>query len=136
GYYQYVTGLKLGYRSWPHYLLPTVYTQPALAREILRYAIQLQPEVGGQLPYGTGPLCSIADLGTSNDLDVWLLLAAVEYGLGTRDAAFFDEAIPFRDTGRPATVWAHLQRAVAHQESLRGPHDAYLAGSNGDWSDF
>ncbi len=136
GYYQYVTGLNLGFRSWPHYLLPTVYTQPWLAREILRYSIRLQPEGTGQLPYGTGPLCTIADLGTSNDLDFWLLLAAVEYGLGTRDSAFFAEQQPYRDNGRLATVWEHLQRAVAHQESLRGPHDAYLAGTNGDWADF
>jgi len=56
GYYQYFTGLNWGTRSWPHYMLPMVYADPELAREILRYTISLQPQVGGQLPYGTGPL--------------------------------------------------------------------------------
>jgi hypothetical protein len=136
GYYQYQTGLNLGYRSWLHYLLPIVYTEPALAREILRYAIALQPEAGGQLPYGTGPLCSRVDLGTSSDLDFWLLLAAAEYGLGSCDTAFFDEPLPFHDTRRRASAWDHLKLAYAHQESLGGPHGGYLAGTNGDWADF
>ena len=51
GYYQYALGHNLGYRSWLHYLLPIVYTEPELAREILRYSIQLQPE-----PTATSPL--------------------------------------------------------------------------------
>jgi hypothetical protein len=89
GYYQYSTGLNLGTRSWPHYLLPMVYTEPALARELLRYTIGVQSE-SGDLPYGMGPLCNRADLGTSGDLDFWIFLAAVEYGLGARDLAFFD----------------------------------------------
>ena len=58
GYYQYSTGLNLGTRSWPHYLLPMVYTEPELAREILRYTIGVQSESGNQFPYGTGPLCT------------------------------------------------------------------------------
>ena len=136
GYYQYQSGANLGFRSWPHYLLPMVYTAPELARAILRYSISLQPEIGGQFPYGTGPLCSRFDLGTSDDLDFWLLLAAAEYGLGSRDTSFFDEALPFYDTRRPASVWTHLKLAYEHQESYRGPHGGYLSGTNGDWSDF
>ena len=96
----------------------------------------MQPQVGGQLPYGTGPLCSRVNLGTSDDLDFWLLLAAAEYGLGSRDTAFFDEPLPFRDSRQLATVWAHVKLAYQHQESSRGPHGGYLAGTNGDWSDF
>ena len=136
GYYQYASGLNLGTRSWPHYLLPIVYTDPALAREILRYTISLQPQVGGQLPYGTGPLCTRVDLGTSDDLDFWLLLAAAEYGLGSRDTAFFSEPLPFFDTKETATAWEHIKLAYQHQETWRGPHGGYLAGTNGDWSDF
>ena len=29
-----------------------------------------------------------------------------------------------------------MKIAFRHQESLRGPHGGYLAGTNGDWSDF
>src|SRR5262249_29739716 len=136
GYYQYEAGLNLGFRSWPHYLLPIVYTDPALAREILRYSIALQPQIGGRFPYGTGPLCRPVELGTSSDLDLWLLLAAVEHGLGARDFGFFTEELPFSDTGLPASAWTHIKLAYRHQESLRGPHGGYLSGTNGDWSDF
>ena len=136
GYYQYATGLNLGTRSWPHYLLPMVYTDPELAREILRYTIPLQPQIGGQLPYGTGPLCTAVQLGTSDDLDFWLLLAAVEYGFGSRDTEFFNEQLPFFDTHALATAWEHIKLAYEHQEILIGPHGGYLAGTNGDWSDF
>ena len=33
-------------------------------------------------------------------------------------------------------MWEHVKIAFRHQESLRGPHGGYLAGTNGDWSDF
>src|SRR5262249_28175141 len=102
----------------------------------LRYSIGLQPEVGGQFAYGTGALCTLVELGSSSDLDFWLLLAAVEYGLATRDTAFFDEQLPFYDTHNTASAWTHLKRAYEHQETLRGQHGGYLPGSNGDWSDF
>jgi cellobiose phosphorylase len=83
-----------------------------------------------------GPLCRRSELGSSGDLDFWIFLAAVEYGLGTRDLAFFDESLRFFDTRSPASVWAHVKLAYEHQESLRGPNGGYLAGTNGDWSDF
>jgi hypothetical protein len=136
GYYQYLTGLNLGTRSWPHYLLPMVYAAPDLAREILRYTAGVQPEKGGQMPYGTGPLCTRFDLGTSSDLDFWLLLAAVEYGLGTRDTAFFSQPVHFLDSTDTGSMWDHVKLAYRHQESLVGTHGGYLAGTNGDWSDF
>src|SRR5581483_947200 len=96
-----------------------------------------QSKQPNDIPYGTGPLCTLYNgLGTSDDLDFWLLLAAAEYGLGSRDVAFFSERLPFHDTHRRATIWEHLKIAFRHQESLRGPGGGYLAGTNGDWSDF
>ncbi len=137
GYYQYSSGANLGSRSWLHYLLPMVYADPAMAREILRYTVSLQSQSTGEIPYGTGPRCKLFNsFGTSDDLDFWLLLAAAEYGLGSRDISFFSERLPFYDTGKRVSVWRHLKAAFRHQESLRGPHGGYLAGTNGDWSDF
>jgi hypothetical protein len=139
GYYQYSDGYNLGYRSWLHYLLPIVYSDPALARQILEYSVALQPPPpAAQFPYGTGPLCERVDLGTSDDLDFWLLLAAAEYGLSTRDTSFFDQQLPYYDTQGldKATIWQHLKVAFAHTQSMLGPHGGYLAGSTGDWNDF
>jgi hypothetical protein len=137
GYYQYSLGYNLGYRSWLHYLFPMVYAEPQIAREILRYSIRLQPELGGGfVPYGTGPLCIRFDLGTSNDLDFWLLLGAADYGLGTRDVAFFDEPMTFYDTRREVSAWDHIKLSFRHQESMKGPNGGYIMGATGDWSDF
>jgi hypothetical protein len=139
GYYQYDTGANLGYRSWLHYLLPITYAEPELAREILRYSIKWQPPgppAAQQEPYGTGPLCTRFDLGTSNDLDFWLLLAAGEYGLGSRDTKFFDERLPYYGTTETATAWQHIKEAFQHLETLRGPHGGYIMGTTGDWNDF
>ena len=65
------------------------------------------------------------------------MLGAVEYGLGTRDTAFFSERLPFYGTRTTATVWQHIKIAVAHQESLLGPHRLYSLppGFFGDWND-
>jgi hypothetical protein len=137
GYYEYSSGLNLGSRSWLHYLLRMVYADPATARDILRYSIVLQSARTGAIPYGTAPLCRPYNaLGISDDLNFWLLLASAEYGLGTRDVGFFNERLPFVDSRRRATIWQHLKLAYRYQESLRGPHNGYLALTNGDWSDF
>ena len=101
GYYQYASGLNLGSRSWLHYLLPMVYADPSMAREILRYTVSLQSSNANDIPYGTGPLCTLYNaLGTSDDLDFWLLLASAEYGLGSRDVAFFSEKLPLYGSHR------------------------------------
>jgi len=139
GYYQYLDGLNLGERSWDHYELPMIYSDPALAREILLYTVNFQPPGApqdAQLPYGSGPFCERVDLGTSNDLDFWLLNAAAEYGLATRDLSFFHSQAPFYAGASSGTVWEHLKWAFEHAESQRGPNGEYLMGSTGDWSDF
>ena len=59
GDYQYAMGDNLGFRSWLHYILPITYSDPELAREILRYAVKLQPPGPAReavLPYGTTAL--------------------------------------------------------------------------------
>ncbi len=139
GYYQYDTGANLGYRSWPHYLLPMTYADPSLTRDVLRYTIVQQPPpptAAQQNPYGIGQLCTRFDLGSSNDLDFWLLLAAGEYGLGMRDTKFFDEPLRYSVGNQTATAWQHIKEAFAHQESLLGPHGGYIMGTTGDWNDF
>jgi hypothetical protein len=139
GYYEYGDGYNLGMRSWLHYELPILYSDPELAREIMIYSIQFQPPGGAaaaQLPYGTGPLCERIDLGTSDDLDFWLLNAAAEYGLTTRDLSFFHKQVHFYGSLTSTTVWEHLKLAFAHAQTYLGPYGDYLMGTTGDWSDF
>ncbi len=136
GYYQYGDGLNLGTRSWDHYEWPIVYSDPELAREILLYTIKLQPPglaADAQLPYGTGPFSEPIELGTSDDFDFWLLQAAAEYGLATRDLSFFNEKVPYFGVGT-ATVWQHLKVAFEHMQTYRvgALHGEYLMGLTGD----
>lgn len=135
GFYQYSLGFQGAYRDPLQHVLPMIYMEPWIARDVLRYSAAQQPRVLGLIPYATLGLCRRFDFGSSNDLDLWLLLAAAEYGLATRDLAFFDERVPYSDAG-DATLWEHLKDAVRHQESQRGPNGGYLTGATGDWSDF
>ncbi|MDA8183482.1 MAG: hypothetical protein M0035_03500 [Actinomycetota bacterium] len=136
GYYQYDLGLDIGTRSWLGYVPAVTYLDPALARSVLLYSAQLQPPVTHQLPYGMADMCKTFDLGTSDDLDFWLLWASAHYGLATRDVAFFDTPVRFYGTPREVSLWDHLKLAFAHQQSLIGPHGELVSLSLGDWSDF
>jgi hypothetical protein len=135
GYYQYDAGIQAAYRDPLQHILPLIYAAPELARETIRYSAAEQSSGLRFLPYARTEMCKPTDHGTSADLDLWLLLAAAEYGLGTRDLSFFDERLPWAGGGR-ASLWRHLRQAHRNQESRRGPHGGYLTGTNGDWSDF
>jgi hypothetical protein len=135
GYYQYGLGFQGAFRDPLQHALPMIYSAPELARDVLLYSAQEQPRGGGQIPYAMSELCHPFPLGNSDDMDLWLLWTASEYGLATRDLRVFDQSVPFTGGGS-ASLWQHLKLAFQHQESLLGPHGGYLAGDVGDWSDL
>ena len=137
GAYQYDSGGVLAYRDALEHLLPMVYADPRLARDVLLYSAQQVPRPGGAepIPWGMGAQCRPVRLGSSTDMDLWLLLAASEYGLATRDLGTFSAPVRWLHGGR-ASLWAHLRAAYRHQESLRRAHGGYDAGTTGDWSDL
>ena len=135
GYYQYDMGHQIAFRDPLQHVLPMIWAEPEIVRETIRYSAKEQPLAGGLIPYGMTDMCTRLDLGSSNDLDLWLMLAAAEYGLALRDKEFFDESIAWADGGE-ASLWEHLKRAHSHHESQRGPNGAYVVGATGDWSDF
>lgn len=133
GYYQYAGGTQVAYRDPLQFALPMVYTDPSIARDIILYSAREQAP-DGVTPYGTGPLCQRLQPGVTDDNDIWLLLAAAEYGLATHDLGLFTRAVPYVD-GSTAPLWSHLALAFRHQESLVGPHGDYVSEASGDWSD-
>jgi hypothetical protein len=135
GYYQYALGFQGAFRDPLEHSLPMIYADPSLARDVLLYSAQEQPRRGGQIPYAMSELCRRLKFGNSDDLDVWLLLSASEYGLATRDLHLFDLELPYSGGGR-GTLWEHLKLAFHHQESLLGPHGGYIPLDVGDWSDL
>ncbi len=121
GYYQYDFGVQEAYRDPLQHMLPIVYADPRLALDVIRASARQQVP-GDFTPYGQGPFCQgVPLLGTSGDLDLWLLLSASEYGLATRDLDAFSERLPFA-AGGSGSLWRHLKVAFDHQESLLGPH--------------
>ncbi len=138
GYYQYFFGENEAFRDPLQHALSMLWTDPGLTREVIEYSAKEQPAVGGALPYGLLSQCVRFDLGTSDDLDQWLLWAVAEYVLSTRDFAALGAQIPYYAGAGSGTLLAHLELAFKHQEEVigRGAHGEYLTGTTGDWNDF
>ena len=138
GYYQYYFGENEAFRDPLQHMLPMIWSTPALARDVIKYSAEEQPDGLGMVPYGRLGLCRRFDLGASDDLDLWLLWSAAEYALATRDFAFLEAVVPYDGGGSSGTLWEHLKLAFAHQEQVvgTGPHGEYMTSANGDWSDF
>ena len=102
GYYQYFFGENEAFRDPLQHMLPMIFADPRLAREVISYSAEEQPAAGGAIPYGLLSLCRRFDLGTSDDLDQWLLWAAAEYALSTRDFAFLGQQCKHRALHLPA----------------------------------
>jgi glycosyl hydrolase family 36/glycosyl transferase family 36 len=138
GYYQYFFGENEAFRDPLQHMLPMIFADPQLAREVIAYSAEEQPAVGGAIPYGLLSLCRRFDLGTSDDLDQWLLWTSAEYALSTRDFAFLSAPVPYYQGAGSGTLLEHLELAFHHQEEVigRGPHGEYVTGSTGDWNDF
>jgi cellobiose phosphorylase len=138
GYYQYFFGENEAFRDPLQHALPMIWSDPALARDVIAYSAQEQPAGTGSIPYGMLSMCRRFDLGTADDLDQWLLWAAAEYALSTRDFAFLQQQLPYYAGAGSGTLWEHLKLAFHHQEEVigRGAHGEYVTGATGDWNDF
>ena len=85
----------------------------------------------GQLPYGSTDLCQAFNLGQQDDSDFWLMLAASQYALVTRDFSFFDRQVRYYGTSSTGSLWDHIKLAFEHQQSLLGPHGEYQFSRHG-----
>lgn len=68
------------------------------------------------------------------DVVFWPLLALGRYLEATGDAAILDEPVPFFD-GAPASVWEHVERALAVVAASALPGTRLTALGHGDWND-
>jgi hypothetical protein len=138
GYYQYFFGFQGAFRDPLQHMLPMIVSDPWLARQVIQYSAHEQPAGTGAIPYALISGCRRYDLGTSDDLDQWLEWGTAEYVLSTRDYSFLNTQIPYYEGAGTGTLWDHLKLAFQHQENVirTGPHNEYLTGLTGDWSDF
>ncbi|HEY1578717.1 MAG TPA: hypothetical protein VGF82_16735, partial [Terracidiphilus sp.] len=138
--YQYVFGFQGAARDPLQHALPFVFSDPEIIKSVIRYTLkEIQPD--GSIPYalvGNGmPMPSSFDPG---DQEMWLLWAASEYVLATRDRKFLDEKIvPYmhrEPSPSDPTVRDLLAGAFRHltQEIGPGKH-GLLRLAMGDWND-
>jgi len=68
------------------------------------------------------------------DIVFWPVLALAQYLIASADASVLDERVPFFE-GEQATVWQHVERALAliERRVIRGT--ALAAYGHGDWND-
>jgi hypothetical protein len=140
--YLYDWGANAGPRAALRHVLPVIYLEPESAREVIVYYLRaMRPD--GQLSYATAGYGGWQPFGFEpSDSSLWLLWAASEYVLATRDFAFLDETYDFYcDEGRgrcgSATAYEMLKRSYEYQVGVVG------TGSHGlirlldsDWDDF
>lgn len=140
GFYQYTMGFQGAPRDPLQHALPFLFSDPQIVKSVLRYTLK-EVRDDGSLPYaivGHGVVAPMLSDGAS-DLPLWLIWAASEYVLATRDTEFLNEQIPARlsaQTGKTETVANLLRRCYQHQVRDVG------AGKHGivrmlvdDWND-
>ncbi len=141
GIYQYSMGFQGAARDPLQHALPFLFSDPEIVREILRYTLkEVRPD--GSIPYGIvgHGVIMPASSDNSSDMPLWLLWAASEYVLATRDTAFLDEEIPTWPLRGPAAgkepVRKLLARCYKHLvEDVGAGEHGVMRMLNDDWND-
>ena len=138
--YQYIMGFQGASRDPLQHVMPFIFTNPGLVREVLRYtAKSILPD--GTVPYGicgNGAIMITPFL--SDDLELWFLWTLCEYILATKDLSILSEkVIPYPYKGEPQsedTILNLAERVLKHFITFTG------VGANGlprllggDWND-
>jgi hypothetical protein len=138
--YQYLMGFQGAARDPLQHALPFVFTDPKILKSVIRYTLkEIQPD--GTLPYaivGSGvPMPAIFH---PSDQEMWLLWAASECVLATRDKDFLEEKISVYPGQKPSatdpTIRELLHRTFIHLVQVIGVgQHGLMRLSNGDWND-
>jgi hypothetical protein len=138
--FQYLAGLQGAARDPLQHVLPFIFTDPEIVRQIIRYTLK-EIQANGSLPYGiTGSGVPMPCIYRPSDLQMWLLWLVSEYVLATRDKSFLDQIIA-ADPRRKAndedpTVFDLLSRSYAYSTSEIGVgKHGLMRLLNGDWND-
>ncbi len=141
--YLYLHGADGVPRDQALYTLTATYTDPPLAREMLRLLMQLQDATTGNLPYAFSGYGAVDDaLGLHampSDLDLFFMLAVSEYLAATGDNSLLTETVPFYPPTTPvsaSTGLDHVRAAAKHLlETIGFGRNGLLKIGSGDWSD-
>lgn len=142
--YLYLHGADGAPRDIALYTVALCYQNPPLAREMLRLLMQLQDAKTGALPYafvGYGAVDDALGLHSApSDLDLFFMLAVVEYLSATGDISILSEKIVFYPPAAPVEGGKrgldHVRAAAKHLlETVGTGANGLLRIGSGDWSD-
>jgi cellobiose phosphorylase len=136
-YFESGTGRGMGFRDSNQDLLGFVHMIPARARErILDLAATQLPSGGAYHQYQPLTRRGNDAVGSGfNDDPLWLILAVAAYVKETGDLTILGESVAFdHQPGSEASIYQHLQRALAYTLERLGPHGLPLIG-RADWND-
>lgn len=138
--YQYIMGFQGASRDPLQHVLPFIYTDHGLVREIIRYTLKcVLPD--GTVPYGMcGSGAIMVSPFLSGDLELWLIWTLCEYILATKDLSILQERVtpyPYKGIKQSEdTVLNLVERCFKHFLAFTG------TGANGlprllggDWND-
>jgi len=138
--YQYIMGFQGASRDPLQHVMPFIFSEPGLVREVLRYTAKtILPD--GTVPYGIcGNGAIMPSPFLSGDLEIWLLWTLSEYILATKDLSILHEKVvpyPFKGIKQnEATILELVKRCYEHFLSFTGTGAHGLPGIlGGDWND-
>jgi hypothetical protein len=138
--YQYQAGLQGAARDPLQHVLPLIFTDPQIVRQVLCYTLkEIQPD--GSIPYAiVGNGVPMPCVYRPSDLQLWVLWVASEYVLATRDHDFLRERVPVYPRRQvlpdDPTVLDLLSQCFTHITTAIGTgKHGLLKIFNGDWND-
>ncbi|MCX8064472.1 MAG: hypothetical protein N3G21_04790 [Candidatus Hydrogenedentes bacterium] len=137
--YGYLHGASGAPRDWAFFIIPLIYLNPQLAKEMLLFIAGLQSSKTGKFPYaivGNGKPTGAGIHSFSSDLDLFFMWAVFEYLGATFDKGLLWEEVPFVDSKERKTFLDHIKMSFQHLKGKIGvgKHGLVRAGS-GDWND-
>lgn len=138
--YQYQAGIQCAARDPLQHVLPLIFTDPDIVRQVLRYTLKEIPPDGSS-PYGiVGHGVPMHCVYQPSDLQLWVLWVTAEYVLATKDRDFLNERIPAYPSQDlhpdDPTVLDLLLRSFTYITTNIGVgKHGLLKIFNGDWND-
>jgi hypothetical protein len=136
--YQYVMGFQGAARDPLQHVLPFLFSDPEMVKEVLRYTLK-EVRANGSIPYGIVghgmPMPTTSD--NSSDMPLWLLWTVSEYVLATRDVGFLDsEVVPVYGQQERATVRSLLAHCYKHLiDDVKTGEHGLMRMLHDDWND-
>ena len=138
--YQYIIGFQGAARDPLQHVLPFIFSNPEIVRQVIRYTLkEIQPD--GSIPYGiVGSSVPMPVVFRPSDLEMWLLWVASEYVLATRDKNFLEEKIPLYPRQEVSPTDPTVRDLLAHSythlaQGIGVGKHGLMRLSNGDWND-